>query len=77
MSGNAYGFKELVSLVVEVTVGCKAHGSHTATMQGPWEKVLTAIDLLRQVCDAQDRWMITEYRPSEEELPMLVSEWTP
>jgi hypothetical protein len=69
-------YKTLRSVIVTVTVQCVNHGSHTAKMQGPYLRVLDAVALFREVATAQGRWVITEYTPSEEELPQQVSEWT-
>jgi len=68
-------YKTLRSLRAEVTIECKTHGSHTSTATGPYQLVLDAVCLLREICVEQDRWLIVQYVPSEEVWPMAVSEW--
>jgi len=71
------GFKELVSLKVELKVSCRHCGMHVATVTGPWRAVLNAVGLFREVATEQGRWVMIQYEPSEEELPAWVSEWEP
>jgi len=68
-------YRVLRSLRAEVTIQCRAHGTHSSTATGPFLEVLDAIRMLRDICDEQGRWMIVQYAPSEEVWPMAVSEW--
>jgi len=76
-TGLPLGWKELVSLTCEVTVSCVQHRMHTATVTGPWEDVLNAVGLFREVATRRGHWVICRYEPSEETLPSVVSEWEP
>lgn len=76
MNGEREPYRVLRSVRATVTIQCRSHGTHTATVQGPLAEVLDAIGTLHQVCADQDRWVIVEYAPSEEHLAMAVSEWT-
>lgn len=76
MNGAFEPYKVLRSVRATVTIQCRSHGTHTATVQGPLADVLDSIGTLHDVCVEQGRWVIVEYTPSEEILPMSVSEWT-
>jgi hypothetical protein len=71
------GWAQLVSLRCEVTVSCVIHASHTTTMSGPWEMVLNAAGLFRELATAQGRWVMMQYEPTDEALPLGVAEWDP
>jgi hypothetical protein len=65
----------LLGLHVRLTVQCPNHGSHTATMTGPFLEVVDAVHLFRQVSASQDRWVISEYRALDYVPECTVSEW--
>jgi len=65
----------LRGLHVRLTVQCMAHGSHTATMTGPFLQVIDAVRLFREVCVARDRWVISEYQALDYAPECTVSEW--
>lgn len=66
----------LHSLRCEVVVGCPHHGSHTAIVEGPFQKVMDLMATFRQGADMVDRWVLTTYTVLDEVVPeLLISDW--
>jgi len=65
----------LKGLEVRITVQCVNHGSHTATMRGPFLPVIDAVRLFREAATRRGKWVISEYRALDEVPECVVSEW--
>jgi len=70
------GKTELHSLQCVVTVTCKKHGSHTAIVEGPFQKVMDVVGLFRETAEVKGRWTLTTFMVLDELVPELwISEW--
>jgi hypothetical protein len=65
----------LKGLHVRLTVECHSHGSHSATMTGPFLQVVDAVQLFRQAATERGRWVLCEYSALDYEPACTVSEW--
>jgi hypothetical protein len=65
----------LLGLRVRITVECMAHGSHSAILTAPFLKAIESVRLMRDVCDAKDRWCVCEYTALDYVPEMEVTDW--
>jgi hypothetical protein len=62
-------------LAAEVTISCKNHGSHTATLEGPAELVIDTVLGFTAMAQERGRLVITQYWVIDEGETLRVSEW--
>jgi hypothetical protein len=60
---------------VHLTVQCQDHGSHSATMTGPFLQVIDAVSIFREAATERGRWVIAEYEALDYVPECTVSEW--
>jgi len=65
----------LLGLRVHLTVHCSNHGSHEATMIGPFMRVIEAVRIFREAATERGHWVISEYTPLDYVPVCMVSEW--
>jgi len=65
----------LLGLRVRITVECVNHGSHTATVRGPFLWVIDLVNLFRDVTADCDRWVVCEYAALDYVPQAEVGEW--